>query len=98
MFAIIRRYQSRSEAEVSEKVRHEFLPIISKATGFLEYFVVNEGFGSQFSISIFEDRDAAELSNKLAADWVRQHPTLLPEPPAIFSGEVTVYRRLADAD
>jgi len=93
MYAIIRRYKTQSVKAVSSKVQQEFVPVISKATGFLAYYVVDEGFGSQLSISIFEDRAAAELSNKLAADWVRQHPTLLPDPPEIFSGEVTVHKR-----
>lgn len=93
MYAIVRRYQTKSGAAVSSKVSEDFVPIISKATGFLAYYVVDEGFGHQFSISIFEDRQAAELSNELAADWAREHPHLLPEPPEIFSGEVVAHRR-----
>ena len=93
MYAIVRRYSTTSGGDVSSKVRKEFVPRISKATGFLAYYVVDEGFGHQFSISIFEDREAAEISNKLAADWVRLHPALLPEPPEVFFGEVTVHKR-----
>ena len=93
MYAIVRRYRTSSGSTVTSKVSKEFVPVISKATGFLAYYVVDEGFGHQFSVSIFEDREAAELSNKLAADWVRQHPHLLPEPPDIFSGEVVVHKR-----
>lgn len=93
MYAIVRRYTTRHGKTVSSKISDEFVPVISKATGFLAYYVVDEGFGHQFSISIFEDREAAEISNRLAADWVRQHPALLPEAPEIFSGEVTVHKR-----
>lgn len=93
MYAIVRRYRTTSGKDVSAKIGKEFIPKISKATGFLAYYVVNEGFGHQFSVSIFEDREAAELSNKLAADWVLQHPTLLPDPPEIFSGDVMEHKR-----
>jgi hypothetical protein len=98
MYVIVRRYRTSSGADVSSKVGKEFVPVISKATGFQAYYVVDEGFGHQFSISIFEDREAAEISNKLAADWVRLHPHLLPEPPEIFSGEVAVHKRLHRED
>ncbi len=93
MYAIIRRYKTSSSKEVTSRIKKEFVPVISTATGFLAYYVVDEGYGSQLSISIFEDQEAAELSNKSAADWVREHPTLLPEPPDIISGEVTVHKR-----
>jgi len=93
MYTIIRRYRTTSGKDVSAKVGKEFMPKISKATGFLAYYVVYEGFGHLFSVSIFEDREAAEISNKMAADWVREHPTLLPDPPEIFSGEVVEHKR-----
>lgn len=93
MYAIVRRYRTHSAEAVTSKVRDEFVPEISKASGFLAYYVVDEGFGSQFSISIFETREAAELTNKLAADWARLHPHLLPEAPEIFSGDVRIHKR-----
>ncbi len=93
MYMIVRRYKTRSVKDVASRIEKEFVPIISKANGFLAYYVVDEGFGSQFSVSLFEDLASAELANKFAADWVREHPTLLPEPPEIFSGEVIVHKR-----
>jgi hypothetical protein len=92
MYAIIRRYRTHSASEVARKVEKEFLPLISAARGFLSYYVVDEGKGIQSSISIFEDRESAELSNLMAAVWVREHPTSLPEPPEISSGEVLVFK------
>ncbi|MDH5751642.1 MAG: hypothetical protein OEZ59_04425 [Deltaproteobacteria bacterium] len=92
MYAIIRRYKTTAAAEVAKRVEEEFVPLISKARGFLGYYVIDEGCGSMASISIFADREAAEYTNKLAADWVKDHPTALPEPPDITSGEVLLNR------
>ena len=94
MYMIVRRYKTQSVKKVASRISKEFVPLISKAEGFLAYYVVDEGFGSQFSISVFENRTAAEYSNKLAADWVREHPTLLPDSPEIFSGNVINHKRL----
>ncbi len=93
MYAILRRYRTDSVAEVARRIKKEFVPIISQASGFLAYYVIDEGAGAQTSISIFEDSASAALSNKLAADWVREHPSLLPEPPDISAGEVVVHKR-----
>ncbi len=93
MYAILRRYNTDSVAEVARRIKNEFVPVISKASGFLAYYVIDEGAGAQTSISIFEDETSAALSNKLAADWVREHPTLLPDPPEISAGEVVVHQR-----
>ena len=92
MYAIIRRYQTRSVEEVAGRIEKDFLPVISSAPGFIAYYIVDEGAGMQAAISIFEDQDSAEYSNKLAAVWVREHPTYLPEPPEITAGEVLLYR------
>ena len=91
MYAIIRRYKSSNPDEIVRKVQEEFVPIIRKAPGFKTYYVVNEGNGVFSSISIFEDRKAAEHSNKLAAEWVMDHSGYLPEPPEISSGEVAAH-------
>ncbi len=93
MYAILRRYNTDSVAEVARRIKNEFVPVISKASGFLAYYVIDEGAGAQTSISIFEDETSAALSNKLAADWVREHPSLLPDPPEISAGEVVVHHR-----
>lgn len=92
MYAIIRRYKTTAIQDVVRHLEKDFLPIIGNAPGFVAYYVVDEGAGVQSSISIFEDQASAEYSNKLAAAWVREHPTALPEPPEISAGEVLLHR------
>ena len=92
MYAVLRRYRTDSVAEVARRIEKEFVPVISKASGFLAYYVIDEGAGTQTSISIFKDNASAAFSNKLAAEWVREHPSFLPEPPEISAGEVLVHK------
>jgi hypothetical protein len=100
MYGVVRRYQSDAGLvdELARRVREGFVPIISRAEGFVAYYVVDAGEGAVASISLFEDSAAANESTRMAADWVKQNLAELVEgPPEITAGEVVVqaggYRR-----
>jgi hypothetical protein len=95
MYTSVRRYEGCPNAkELAQKVSEGFLPIVSQVPGFISYLVVDSGGGVVSSISTFLNQAAAEESNKRAADWVRQTIAhLLPNPPQITAGEVTVYKK-----
>ncbi len=91
MYASIRRYRSESAEEVLRRVKQGFVPIISKAPGFIAYYSLNAGNGVLASVSIFETKEGAEASNRMAAEWVKGTVgPLLSGPPEITAGEVTV--------
>ena len=93
MFASIRKYKTSpgSAAELSKLVNDGFVPIISKAPGYVAYYVVDAGNDIVASISIFQDKAGAEQSVQMAAEWVKQNiASLLPDPPEITAGAVTV--------
>ena len=93
MYASVRRYSTdpRGVGELVDRVEQGFVPIVSKAPGFVAYYVVDAGNGIVASISIFESQAGAEQSNRAAADWVgRSIASLLPTPPEITAGEVRV--------
>ena len=92
MYVSVRRYtmDPKSVNEVMRRIREEFVPIISKAPGFLNYHVLDAGNGVLASISMFENEAGAEESNRLAANWAKTLASLLPNPPQITSGEVVV--------
>jgi quinol monooxygenase YgiN len=95
MYAAVRRGQAINQGAVDEIVRRVtegFLPIISKGPGFMAYYVVGTADGGIVTISVFEDQAAAEESNRLAADWIRQNlGPLLRNPPELNVGEVLVH-------
>ncbi len=69
------------------------MPIVSEAPGFIAYYVLDAGDGVVASINIFEDQAGAEESNRRAAGWVKENvASMLPTPPEITAGEVTVHK------
>ena len=42
-------------------------------------------------MSVFENRESAEQSNQVAAQWVRTIGGLLLGPPEITSGEIVIH-------
>ena len=94
MFAVIRRYNTHvnSAQKIEQRVRDGFVPIISKLAGFISYDVVRSEDGSLVSVSVFETRQAADDSNRLASDWVHENlASLVRTAPVILCGDVIVH-------
>jgi hypothetical protein len=92
MYVSVSRYVTdpKSVKEVMRRIREEFVPMVSKASGFLNYHVLDAGDGVLASISMFENQAGAKQSDGLAADWAKTLASLLPNPPQITAGEVVV--------
>ena len=95
MYASVRRYETDpgSVDELMRRVEEGFVPIISKAPGFVAYYALDAGDGVVDSINIFEDQAGAEESDRRAADWVKENvASLLPNPPEATAGDVRVHK------
>ena len=93
MFAVIRRYNTHEGAaeKIVQRVREGFVPLISALPGFVSYDVVRAADGSLLSVSVFETREAADASNRLASDWVHDNlASLIRTAPVILSGDLMV--------
>ena len=100
MFAVIRRYNTHegSAEKIVQRVRDGFVPLISKLPGFVSYDVVRSADGTLLSVSVFESRESADASNRLASDWVHENlATLIRTAPVILSGDVMVHHPAAPA-
>ena len=65
--------------------------MLSRMPGFAAHYVLDAGSGVVASISIFDDRAAAEESTRRILDLIkREFGALLPNPPQITTGEVVV--------
>jgi quinol monooxygenase YgiN len=96
MFAAIRYYQADPPSidEVVRRVQEEFVPLIRDTQGFVSYFILvpSEREEDIVSVSVFEDQQSAEESNRKAAEWVAQNLSELLRPnPEFASGQVVVY-------
>jgi hypothetical protein len=89
-YLTVRRYDGvKDSKQAARRVREEFIPLISKIPEFISYYWVDEGDGVMVSVSVFETRESEERSNRLAADFVKQHiAPLLPNSPQITAGQV----------
>ena len=91
MYATIRNYTAESPAEIAQLIKEQFIPRISKISGFLSYYVVDLGIGIA-TISIFETKEGEEESNKAAAAWVKESLSGKVGPVEITAGEVLAHR------
>ena len=94
MFAVIRRYNTHENSahKIEQRVREGFVPLISRIPGFVSYDVVRSTDGTMLSVSIFETRQAADDSSRLASDWVHDNlASLIRTAPVILSGDVIVH-------
>jgi heme-degrading monooxygenase HmoA len=100
MYVAVRRYKIApgTTAELIRRIQQEFLPIVSKVPGFIEYFWTSAGENEMFSVNVFTDRSGAEESVRAAADYVRDHKSLFPNPPEVITGEVVAYQAKAEVE
>jgi hypothetical protein len=93
MHATIRRYegvdQNRTD-ELSTKINESLAPKLSKLPGFSGYYLIETGNGVMSSLSLFENVEQGEESNRVAASWLREEhlETAFPNSPKVTSGKV----------
>ena len=86
----VRRYEGVTDTKEAERLTKEgFVPLISKLPGFISYYWTDAGNSVMISVSVYTNKEAEEESNRIAADFVKQHmAALLPNPPRITAGHV----------
>jgi hypothetical protein len=97
MHATIRRYDGVDQnriVELTGKANETLIPKLSKLPGFKGYFLIEAGNGVMSSLGLFETREQADESEKLAASWIRDErlETAIPNPPKVTSGEVVTHQ------
>ena len=93
MHATIRRYEGVDQKRTDEltmKINESLAPKLSKLPGFSGYYLIETGNGIMSSLSLFENVEQAEESNRVAATWVRdeQLETAFPNSPEVTNGKV----------
>src|SRR3954453_22183621 len=72
MYASLRTYRigSGSVDAVMRRVDRDFAEALAQKPGFVSYHAIETGNDMVMTISLFHDREQAEASNELAAQWV----------------------------
>ena len=94
MFAVIRHYHfdKKDSAEIDRLIQEQFVPIIRKAKGFVRYYWLDTGNGEGASFGVFKDKDGADESVALAAEFVRtQLAQLLRKRPDVIEGSIKAH-------
>ena len=94
MYASVRKYRIEPK-NMNELVKR--LPgavdVISKLNGFKAYYVIRSGDDMLATVSVFNDRNAAEQSNQTAAKWVKENAAdLFSGTPDSVVGEVVAHK------
>jgi len=99
MYVSIRTYRvgSGSIDELMHRVDRDLADAFAQETGFMAYQVARTGDRTVASITMFHERDQAERSNELAAEWVAESlADFEVERMGVMGGEVMVSRAVAD--
>jgi len=89
MYASIRQYRTRDNAEVAKRAREGFLPIIREVGSVAAYYMVDAGDGNFFTVTVAEDEAGVEESVSKAAGWVSENlADLIEDGPTVSNGEV----------
>ena len=92
MFASIRKY-SGAPALVDELVKKQddIKSVLQPIPGFHSYYLLKTSDGA-VSMTLCEDRNGVEESNRVAATWLKDKlPTFATRPPEITTGEVRIH-------
>ena len=95
MYSSIRRYTTSPDnaAAIVDLIKTgDIEKRIGILPGFVAYYIIDCGNGELLTINVFEDRDEAEHSNSIAADWVKEYvlPNYVLSPPEITLGKVVL--------
>jgi hypothetical protein len=96
MYASIRKGKIKPGPAVTEVVpliNTGALPILSSIPGFKAAYIVHGEDDTFVAVSIFANRTAADQSNTLILDWLRQNlGPMLAGPPEAMVGEIVAQK------
>ena len=99
MYASIRTYRvgKGSIDELMHRVDRDLAEALAREPGFISYQVAHTGEHTVAAMTLFRDRDQAEASNDLAAEWVADALADFDvERMGVIGGPVMVSRASAD--
>lgn len=95
MYLVVRSYEQsdpRFGNEGFRRVRDELVPILADIEGFVEYYsAYDRERGTVTSISIYETKEGAEESNRVAVEWGTKNLAVMGTVhPTKWAGEILV--------
>lgn len=99
MYLSIRTYRM-AEGSIDEalhRVDRDLADVFAREEGFVAYQVAKTGERTVAAVTVFREREQADASNDLAAQWVREElADFQIERLGVIGGEVLVSRAMAE--
>lgn len=87
MYATVRRYSNaKGLIEAIEAKGDDVKRIVGGVAGFIAYYGTRDG-DNYTSITVCDGKAGCDESTRLAAEWVRNNVTQMPDKPVISAGE-----------
>lgn len=99
MYASLRTYRVGSGAidAIMHRVDRDFAEALSQEPGFVAYQAIDTGNDMIMTVSVFHDREQAEASDELAAQWVAEElADFIVTRVGVIGGETMVSRAGAE--
>jgi hypothetical protein len=99
MYVSIRTYRvgAGSVTDMMHRVDRDLAEAFAQEPGFIAYQVAQTGDRTVASMTVFRERDQAEASNELAAEWVADNLADFEiERMGVMGGPVMVSRAIAE--
>ena len=96
MHAVVRRYSGPGAPELFEEFerkhgsKESFEQTMRAVPGVVAYTLVRTQEGG-VSMTVSQDKAAADKSVQVARDWIRQNLTTSANPPEVLDGDVLVH-------
>lgn len=88
MYASIREYRTKDNAEVARRAQEGFIPVVKEVPGFAGYYMVDAG-DKFITITVAQDADGVQETVNRAREWVSENAAELVEgSPVVSNGEV----------
>lgn len=99
MYTSIRQYRADPDAvtDIAHRADERFADRLAEMPGFVAYELIDCGDGVAFTLTVFADRESAERSTDLAAEFIRAELSdIRVERTGAHTGEVLVNRASSD--
>ena len=89
MYASVRSYEGVGDPQdAGRQVQETFVPGVKEVPGFIAYFFIDTGGGTMVSITVCGDKAGTDESVTRAAQWVQDHPDVIPPATSVVEGSV----------
>jgi hypothetical protein len=83
----------KTYADLTDPIESGYFPILQAAPGFVAHYILDVGDGMVMAVSVWESKDAADESTRLATDFVAATlADFFEAAPEIVEGPAPLYR------